>query len=115
MSDPEQTSSTPRTLDIIAKRWAWEREARLWAGIVLFVFVTMHLLNHALGVFGIAVMEAVQQPRIALWQSPPGTVALSGAFLVHIVLALKRTARRRFASMPPDEALQIVLGLLIPY
>src|SRR5438105_12900502 len=111
MSDKGRASSTQRTIDAVAKHWAWEREARLWAGIVLFVFVTMHLLNHALGVFGVAVMEAVQKPRIALWQSTPGTVALYGAFLVHVVLALKRTARRRFASMPPDEALQIVLGL----
>ncbi|MDQ0467054.1 adenylate/guanylate cyclase domain-containing protein [Labrys wisconsinensis] len=115
MSDPEQTSSTQTPFDAIAKRWALEREARLWAGVVLFVFVTMHLLNHALGIFGVAVMEAMQKPRMALWQSVPGTVALYGAFLVHVVLALKRMARRRFSRMPADEALQIVLGLLIPY
>src|SRR5436305_15296374 len=115
MSAPEPTSSTQTPFDAIAKRWALEREARLWAGVVLFVFVTMHLLNHALGVFGIAVMEAVQKPRMALWQSVPGTTLLYGAFFVHIVLALKRMARRRFSRLPPDEALQIALGLLIPY
>src|SRR5947207_1197360 len=115
MSDKQRSASAQRTIDTIARHWAWEREARLWAGVVLFVFVTMHLLNHTLGVFGVAVMEAVQRPRMALWQSLPGTVLLYGAFLVHAVLALKRMARRRFSRLPPDEALQIALGLLIPY
>jgi adenylate cyclase len=115
MSTPDPAASRPGSLELATGRWPWEREARLWSGIVLFVFVTMHLLNHSLGVFGVDIMEAVQRPRIALWQSLPGTVLLYGAFLVHVLLALKRVARRRFSRLPPDEALQIVLGILIPY
>lgn len=92
-----------------------ERELRLWAGVVLFVFVTTHLLNHALGVFGVGVMEAVQEWRIWAWQSYAGTVLLYGAFLVHGVLALKRLTMRRISRMPIEDLVQIALGLAIPY
>ncbi len=93
---------------------AWERELRLAGGLVLFTFVTMHLLNHALGVFGIETMEAVQAWRVWLWRTWPGTIALYGAALVHVSLAAKRIVSRRVWRMPIEEAAQIVLGLLIP-
>jgi len=92
----------------------WEREIRMWAGIVLFTFVTMHLLNHALGVLGIATMTAVQEWRVWLWRTWPGTIALYGAAAVHVALALKRIALRRTWRMPIEEGVQIVLGLAIP-
>lgn len=96
------------------RRIMWERELRLWAGLILFAFVTMHLANHALGVLGIAVMEEVQQWRVWLWRTWPGTIALYGAAAVHVTLALKRIAQRRTWRMPFEEAVQIVLGLAIP-
>jgi adenylate cyclase len=115
MSRTAEVDEEPQQERGRGRRMAWEREARLWSGIVLFVFVTMHLLNHALGVFGVSVMEAVQGPRVLIWQSSPGTILLYGALLVHVVLTLKRVVRRRFARLPWDELLQIVLGLVIPY
>jgi adenylate cyclase len=111
----EAESNVRRPAETIAGRLPWERELRLWSGVVLFAFVSMHLLNHALGVFGVGVMEVVQWARVLIWQSVPGTILLYGAFGIHILLALKRLARRRFSKLPADEALQIVLGLLIPY
>ncbi len=93
---------------------AWEREFRLWAGLILFTFVTLHLINHALGVFGIATMEVMQHWRVAFWRSWPGFIALYGAAIVHVSLALKRIALRRTWRMPVEEAVQIALGLTIP-
>ena len=93
---------------------AWERDIRLGAGLVLFAFVLTHLLNHAVGVFGVEIMEVVQGWRVSVWRSWPGTIALYGAFVVHMGLALKRIASRRTLRMPLQEAVQIVLGLLIP-
>jgi adenylate cyclase len=94
---------------------AWERELRLWAGLILFAFVTTHLLNHALGIFGIETMEAVQHWRVALWRSWPGTVALYAAALIHLALGLKRIVWRRTWRMPAGEAAQMILGLSIPF
>ena len=42
------------------------------------------------------------------------TVLLYGSLLVHFVLALLALYRRRTLEMPPREAAQVVLGLLIP-
>jgi adenylate cyclase len=88
---------------------------RLWAGVVLFVFVTSHLLNHTLGIFGVGAMEAVQAWRIWAWQSNIGTGLLYGALLIHAALALKRLTTRRVSRMPLEDLVQIALGLAIPY
>jgi adenylate cyclase len=92
----------------------WEREIRLWAGIVLFSFVTMHLLNHALGVLGLPAMEMAQHWRTWIWRTWPGTIALYGAAALHVGLAVKRIVLRRPCRMPLEEAVQILLGLAIP-
>ena len=87
---------------------------RLASGLVLFAFVLMHFLNHALGLWSVSLMEQVAEVRHAIWQNPVGLALLYGAFLVHIALALWKTARRRTWRMPLAEALQLILGLTIP-
>ena len=94
--------------------YAFERSLRLWSGLVLFMFVLTHLLNHALGIFGVETMEEVQGYRVAVWRSWPGTALLYGAALIHVLLAIKRIVTRRTWRMPLQEALQIALGLAIP-
>jgi adenylate cyclase len=91
-----------------------ERSSRLWSGVILMVFVTSHLLNHALGIFGVDVMGVAQEWRIMVWRSWPGTILLFGAVAVHVALAIRRAVSRRTWRMPLMEALQIVLGILIP-
>lgn len=88
---------------------------RLASGLTLFVYVLMHLLNHALGVVSIDWMNAVEPYRTAIWRSVPGTLLLYGALAIHVSLALVRVARRRTIRMPVWEAVQMVLGLLIPF
>ncbi len=114
------SSSLPETANAVIVDEPWyglrtiERSSRLWSGVVLMVFVTSHLLNHALGIFGVEVMSAVQEWRVAFWRSWPGTVLLFGAVAVHVALAVRRAIGRRTWRMPPMEALQIILGILIP-
>ena len=94
---------------------SWSRDIRFVSGLILLTFVTLHLLNHAVGIFGIAAMETVQNWRYELWHSWPGTIALYGAFIVHPLFALLRVAQRRTFKMPLREMLQIALGLAIPF
>ncbi len=111
-------SGEPQVTDkgeIWRERHSIERAVRLWSGVVLMVFATSHFLNHALGVFGVDVMMAAQAWRTWIWRSTPGTLLLGGAAIAHAGLALKRAASRRTWRMPPLEALQIALGLLIPF
>lgn len=92
----------------------WACVARQWSGIVLFVFVVTHYLNHAVGVFGVGAMEYFQQWRWLVWQSLPGGFLLYGAALTHMCLAAYRVTLRRTWRMPRDEAWQILSGLAIP-
>ncbi len=112
MTDANPASSSDAKLP--AGSIAWERTLRLWAGLVLMVFVTTHLLNHAVGILGVDAMQSVQVWRVAVWRSWPGTILLYGAALLHFLLAVKRIVQRRTWRMPLQEALQIALGLLIP-
>jgi adenylate cyclase len=90
------------------------RTARLYSGLVMMLFVIMHLANLALNLFSIETADAGLKWLTGPWRSPPGTVLLYGAAAVHIVLVLRALYLRRTLKMPAKEAAQIVLGLLIP-
>jgi len=91
-----------------------ERSIRLWSGVVLFTFVATHLLNHAVGIFGLDAMDTVQEWRWHVWKTAPGAMLLYSSAVAHILLALKRIVTRQTWRMPIDELIQIVFGLLIP-
>ncbi len=77
---------------------SWSRDVRFASGCILMVFATTHFLNHALGIFGLATMEAAQDWRYWFWHSWIGTVALYGSLLVHPVFALLRVPQRHLVS-----------------
>jgi adenylate cyclase len=90
------------------------RALRLYAGIVLFAFVTCHFLNHAMGFRSMAAMDAAAPVLLGPWQTLPGMVLLLGAFVIHAVLGLRALYRRRTLRMPAIDMTQLVLGLLTP-
>ena len=92
----------------------WIARARLTSGVVLFVFVASHLLNHALGTISLSTMEAGREVFLAVWRNPVGTIILFVSLLIHFGLVLYTLFRRRTLRMPLREALQIVAGLSIP-
>ena len=87
---------------------------RLFSGLVLLAFVACHLLNHALGLWSLAWMEAGRSVFLAVWRSWPMTVLFYGALLVHFVCALQVLARRRSLRMSWRDGVQLVLGLAMP-
>lgn len=91
------------------------RRTQLATGLILFAYVTTHLLNHALGLFGLDAMEDGQRAFVALWRNPVGTIALYGALAAHVALALRSLYRRRQWRMPMRDAAQLLLGLAIPF
>ena len=86
---------------------------RLIAGLVLFVYVTTHLLNHALGLISLEAMDDGRGVFLAAWRNPVGQVLLYGSLLVHFALAHYALYRRRAMRMPPGEIARIALGLAI--
>jgi adenylate cyclase len=91
-----------------------QRDIRLASGLVLFVYVTSHLVNHALGLISIDMAERGLALGVRVWQSVPGTVLLYGAAATHLTLAFVAIYRRRTLRMPPADLLRILLGLGIP-
>lgn len=101
--------------DTISVRKLTLADLRMVTGLVIGVYVTMHLSNHALGLISVHAQEAVRPWVMALWHSPPGQVLLYGSLSTHAVIALLILFRRRHYYMPAWEAIQILLGLAIPY
>jgi adenylate cyclase len=101
-------ASGPQPRDRIA------RNARLGSGLVLLVFVTMHLTNLALNLISMETADAGLDWLTAPWLSIPGMVLLYGAAGVHFVLVLQALYLRRTLRMPLREAAQILLGIAIP-
>lgn len=90
-------------------------DVRSATGLVIGLYVTMHLSNHALGLISVNAQEAVRPWVMALWHSPPGQVLLYGSLGAHAAVGLLALMRRRHYHMPAWEAIQILLGLTIPY
>ena len=87
---------------------------RLWSGLVIVVYCLFHFINHATGVFLVDAMDEVRRWIMPIWQGVAGQTILYGALLLHAGLSLQALYRRRHLRMPPAEAIQLSLGLLIP-
>ena len=91
-----------------------EKKLRLASGLVMALFVILHLINHSLGLISLAWMEAYRKPFVAFWHSPLSTFLLYGSVLTHFGLALSSLYRRNTLRLPAWEMMQLVLGLSIP-
>ncbi|MBY5461351.1 adenylate/guanylate cyclase domain-containing protein [Rhizobium leguminosarum] len=90
------------------------RRARLGSGLVIFIFVLLHLSNHAIGLISVAAADKAAHLFLAIWRNPLGTAIFYSSVLTHIALVLRAIYMRRSLVMPKGEMAQIVLGLMIP-
>jgi adenylate cyclase len=90
------------------------RRVRLFSGLVMLAYVTMHLSNHAMGLVSLRLMESVLARVVLIWSNPPAQALLYGSFLVHYSLALWALWERRTLRLRAGELSQVVLGFAIP-
>lgn len=90
------------------------RRLRLWTGLVLAVYVVLHLSNHALGLLSVDAMEGFRRIVNRIWSHPLGGALLYGALLIHFLLAFWSLFQRDHLRLKPWEAIQLVSGLVIP-
>lgn len=90
------------------------RRLQLGSGILLWLYISIHMVNHALGIWSIDIAERGLHLAIGLWQSLPGTIALYGAAGLHFALAIRTIYGRRHWSLPPAEWLRLWAGLSLP-
>jgi adenylate cyclase len=89
------------------------RRLRLACGLVMFLYLTLHLTMHALGNASFQAMEWGTRIHDAVWHSTLGTVALYGAFAIHFTLALYALYQRRSFRMGAGELTRLLLGFSI--
>jgi adenylate cyclase len=101
----------------LLSRLSWRslrRNLRMASGLVLFTYITAHLVNHALGLISLNTAEEGLGYAEDVWDSLPGTALLYGAAAVHFVLALWAIYERRTFRLPPAELLRIAMGFTLP-
>ena len=90
------------------------RRVRLGTGLVLFAYVVMHLLNHAVGNLSVRAMEDVLDVVAGLWSLPPLAGLLYGSLLVHMGLGIWAIYARPRFEWSLAESLQLASGLALP-
>ncbi|NKF32776.1 adenylate/guanylate cyclase domain-containing protein, partial [Pseudomonas sp. BGM005] len=85
------------------------RRARLGSGLIIFIFVLLHLSNHALGLISLAAADKARHLFLAIWRNPIGTTVFYASVLTHMGLVLRAIYMRRSLVMPKGETAQIVL------
>lgn len=102
-----------------ARRQPWllgspVRRLRLAAGLTLFTYVLLHLLDHALLNWSIGAADGALLAQKFIWQGVVGTALLYSALVIHPTLGLWAFYARRHFRWRTSEALQLLLGLSIP-
>lgn len=95
-------------------RGTWATRIRIVSGVVLMLYVAAHLLNIASVLISPDVAETLQDARLALTRSLPGTILIGLAIAAHLVLSLAKLVRKRSLRMPLVDYIQIAFGLAIP-
>jgi adenylate cyclase len=90
------------------------RRLRLLSGIVMFVYIAIHLLNHALGIFSLALAETGLRFEMVFWRTPIMTLLLYGAVAVHFLLALWTLYSRLSWRLPWVEVIRLASGFSFP-
>jgi adenylate cyclase len=90
------------------------RRVRLYTGLVLFSYISAHLMNHSLGNYSLAWAESGLLIHRLVWQSAIGTTVLYGAFVLHFALGLYALYERRMVHWTGSELAQLLLGLAVP-
>lgn len=90
------------------------RRIRLLTGLMMFAYLTQHLVNHALGVISLPLAEGALKLAIVFWRHPVATLALYGAATVHFALALWTLYSRREWHLPLIEIVRLAAGFSFP-
>ncbi|MFL2822654.1 MAG: adenylate/guanylate cyclase domain-containing protein [Paracoccaceae bacterium] len=89
------------------------RKIRIFSGVVLFLYVIMHLSNHSLNIFSIELADNVREKYFAvIWQHPAGLVLLYLSLFAHLILGFSSVLRRKSFKMSFKDWVQIIFPIL---
>ena len=90
------------------------RRVRLASGIVMFVYLTQHLINHALGLVSLDLAERGLRVALLVWRNPAATILLYCAAATHFLLALWTLYYRREWHFPVIEIVRLATAFSFP-
>ena len=90
------------------------RRARMYSGLVIFLYVTVHLVNHSTGLISLETMEGLRQRVSAFNRHIIVTVILYTALLVHALLGFQHLLTRRSFKMSAKDWIQLVTSFILP-
>lgn len=83
-------------------------------GLILFVYVSGHLSNLALGLWSLEVMDAALPIFMLPWLNPLGELLLYGSMMVHMSLGFASLYHRGTLRMSSFDTIQLVMALMLP-
>ena len=78
------------------------RRLRLITGLILFSYISLHLIPLILGNHSLAIMEFVRPSLHGFWESWPGQILLYGAMAIHLILGFYAIYASILASYKPS-------------
>ncbi|MFD0917335.1 adenylate/guanylate cyclase domain-containing protein [Pseudahrensia aquimaris] len=87
---------------------------RLYSGLVLFIYLVWHFINHSIGLFSLEMMSVAGGWLAWTVRATPFGYLLYAALVAHMGASLWQVYQRRSLKMPAREWTQLVFGLLIP-
>ncbi len=96
------------------------KRLRIITGLILFAFVTMHLINIAMGLSSVALMEQTRPWLLGLWSNIVAGPILLVALLVHMALGFVAIYQRNTFNITRNDLVQIgssliLIPLMIPH
>ena len=96
------------------KLGALRLQGMIFTGLVMFLFISMHLANLALGLVSVQLMEDWRWALSGIWSSVlPLKILLQLSLLVHFLLALISLYWRNTLKVPAYDMAQMIAGILI--
>lgn len=89
------------------------KKVRLVTGIILFSFLSCHLINLSFGLVSLTALDDSREWFLIFWSTPPGIALLVGSMMTHLSLGMFALYQRNTLRMKLSDQVQLVLGLLI--
>ena len=90
------------------------RRARMYSGLIIFLYVTVHLVNHSMGLISLSAMEDLRQKISAVNKTVVVSFILYSALLVHALLGFHHLLTRRSFKMSAKDWTQLITSFIFP-
>lgn len=89
--------------------------SRIISGIILYIYAVTHLMNHALGLISLEVLEQGRLVFLAFWRFPGIEWVVPLALIVHLIFAAQAFfVKSSLRSFTKYQWIQYVTGFLVP-